>query len=93
MTRICSHICNICNHYRAIAYLKSVLTEDGILLHLDFSENYNSYCTFDKEIQSVHLGASQRQISIHTGVAYTNTRNRALFRLQHSLISCNMIQV
>ena len=36
---------------------------------MDFSENYS--CKYQKEIQSVHFGASQKQISLHTGVAYT----------------------
>jgi hypothetical protein len=35
---------------------------------MDFSENNG--CKFDKEIQSMHFGVSQRQISLHTGVAY-----------------------
>lgn len=37
-------------------------------IQIDFSENY--IAKLNSEIQSMHFGASKRQISIHTGVAY-----------------------
>lgn len=36
--------------------------------HIDFSENY--CCKYDKEIQSVHVGPIQTQVTLHTGVVY-----------------------
>ena len=36
---------------------------------MDFSENYS--CKYQKEIQIAHFSASQKQIILHTGVAYT----------------------
>ncbi|WAR13062.1 hypothetical protein MAR_027242 [Mya arenaria] len=44
-----------------------MLTEE-VMIHVDFSENYNT--KYESEIQSMHSGASRRQISLHTGVAY-----------------------
>ena len=69
MNRVCRHIFNIRHQYRTLRYLRQELTHEEIIVHIDFSENYN--CKYNKEIQSIHFGASQRQISIHTGVAYT----------------------
>ena len=43
------------------------MTEE-VMIHVDFSENYNT--KYESEIQSMHYGASRRQISLHTGVAY-----------------------
>jgi hypothetical protein len=37
-----------------------------VILPVDFSEYFN--CKYDKEIQSTHLRASQKQVSIHTNV-------------------------
>lgn len=36
---------------------------------MDFSQNY--VAKYDKEIQSAHFGASNRQISLHTGLLYS----------------------
>ena len=49
---------------------KSSLKEDELLIHIDFSENYN--CKQHSEIQSCHFGASHSQVTLHTGVAYTS---------------------
>ena len=44
------------------------MTSNECLLHIDFSENY---CTkVHREIQSVHFGASEQQVSLHTEVLY-----------------------
>ena len=63
------HIYNIRHQYRAISKLKDSLNDDDLVIHIDFSENYQ--CKYHQEIQSIHFGASQQQISLHTGVAYT----------------------
>jgi len=62
------HIFNINHQYKQLYSLRQKLRQHDILIHIDFSENYN--CKYVSEIQSVHFGASQRQISLHTGVAY-----------------------
>jgi len=38
------------------------------VIHVDFSENY--VCHNASEIQSAHFGASNRQVTLHTGVLY-----------------------
>jgi hypothetical protein len=70
--RAARHIFNIRHQYKAMAFLKDNMTEQEIFIHMDFSENYN--CKLQSEIQSMHFGASQRQISIHTGIAYTKEK-------------------
>lgn len=37
---------------------------------IDFSEHYNAKCS--SEIQSMHFGASRKQIALHTVVCYLN---------------------
>lgn len=65
----CQHIYNIEHQYKAIRALKEKMTTHDVLIHIDFSENLA--CKYGSEIQSVHFGASQRQLSLHTGVLYT----------------------
>lgn len=37
-----------------------------VMVHVDFAENYD--CKLNREIQSMHFGASKRQITLHTGI-------------------------
>ena len=48
--------------------MRQNITHEEIVMHIDFSENF--CCKYSSEIQSMHFGASRRQISLHTGVAY-----------------------
>ncbi len=41
------------------------------MIHVDFSENY--VCKMSEEIQSMHFGASKRQITLHTGIYYVGS--------------------
>ena len=77
------HLFNIKHQYRAIRSLKENLSEHGIILHVDFSENYK--CKYDSEIQSMHFGASQRQISLHTGMLYTKQRTNGFCSISDCL--------
>lgn len=63
------HVAAIKHQYKFIKSLKETITESDILLHIDFSENFS--CKYFEEIQSIHFGASRKQISIHTGVTYS----------------------
>src|SRR5258705_8039511 len=65
MTR---HIFNIDYQYETMRSLKNSLSVNECILHMDFSENY--LCKYGQEIQQVHFGASHRQVSLHTSVAY-----------------------
>lgn len=58
----------ITNQYEYITELKKNLKVGEILLHMDFSENYQT--KYSQEIQSVHFGASRQQLTLHTVVAY-----------------------
>lgn len=44
------------------------LKDDEVLIICDFSENYG--CKLAEEVQSMHFGASKKQITLHTGVIY-----------------------
>ena len=70
MDRTCKHLFNITHQYLAVRQLKSKLTNKDILLHIDFSENYT--CKYETEIQTMHFGVNQKQISLHTGVIYSS---------------------
>ena len=79
----CIHLFNIKHQYRAIRSLKENLSEHDIILHVDFSENYK--CKYDSEIQSMHFGASQRQISLHTGMLYTKQKTNGFCSISDCL--------
>ncbi|CAC5372831.1 unnamed protein product [Mytilus coruscus] len=64
LKKFCYHYFNIVHQYQALKRLKENLNDNEVVIHMDFSENFN--CKYEKEIQSVHFGASQRSISLHT---------------------------
>lgn len=68
LKKTCRHFYNIRHQYAALRSLKETMKENEAMVHIDFSENYA--CKYDKEIQSVHFGPSQTQITLHTGVIY-----------------------
>lgn len=67
--RLTTHVFNIRHQYTTLRRLRESLQADEIILHVDFSENYS--CKSSDEVQSVHFGASHKQVTLHTGVAYT----------------------
>ncbi|WAR07948.1 hypothetical protein MAR_017906, partial [Mya arenaria] len=70
--RASRHVFIIRHQYQAISRLKENMKAEDVLIHIDFSENYN--CKYHQETQSIHFGASQTQVSLHTGVAYTREK-------------------
>ncbi|WAR24724.1 hypothetical protein MAR_038393 [Mya arenaria] len=70
--RLARHEFNIAHQYITLKKLKETCKDDELIMHVDFSENYQSKLT--EEIQSMHFGGSKRQISIHTGVAYVHNK-------------------
>ena len=44
------------------------LTEEAVIIHVDFSENYT--CKYSSEVQACHFGAGVDQETLHTGVLY-----------------------
>ena len=69
LEKCCKHFFNIKNQFESLKCLKGKITEKDLICHIDFSENFS--CKYQEEIQSIHFGASQRQVSQHTGVIYT----------------------
>jgi hypothetical protein len=67
--KITKHLFNIQNQFKYYQQLKQELTDNECLIHIDYAENYVG--KYHEEIQSVHFGASQPQISLHTGVYFT----------------------
>ena len=70
------HELNIVHQYMAIKSKKETLTKQEAIIHVDFSENYQTKYT--QEVQSFHFGGSREQISIHTVVVYTKENNGEL---------------
>jgi len=51
-----------------------------------FSVTWAYYsCKYSEEIQSMHFGASQRQVSLHTGVLYTKDNTDSFCSLSDNL--------
>ncbi|CAH0547526.1 unnamed protein product [Brassicogethes aeneus] len=67
------HAGNIAHQYQTIAQLKKNLSENDVLIHIDFSENYS--CKYGEEIQAVHFGGGRQQVTLHTGVLYLRDLN------------------
>lgn len=68
------HIMNIKHQHESMRSLKETLSEKDLFLHVDFSENYE--CKYALEPQSVHFGASRQQITLHTGMMYTENHKQ-----------------
>lgn len=62
------HVSNIRHQYYVVNKIKNSLTENDVLVHMDYSENYS--CKYSEEIQSFHFGGSRKQITLHTVVTY-----------------------
>lgn len=58
------------------------MKENEALTHVDFSENYE--CKLAREIQSMHFWASKKQITLHTGVCYTNNSTKTFCVVSYS---------
>ena len=65
-----AHTYRIHHQYKTIKSLKDNLPEDHCIMHFDYNENWS--CKYNKEITSVHFGASQQQATLHDGLIYTN---------------------
>lgn len=64
------HVFNMLHQAEKLKRVKEALKEGELLFQIDFSQNY--VATFGTEVQSMHFGASKKQISLHTGVMYYN---------------------
>ncbi|XP_050516441.1 uncharacterized protein LOC126891305 [Diabrotica virgifera virgifera] len=82
------HIRNIIHQQRTIKAIKTNLRSDEVLIHLDFSENYN--CKYNEEVQSAHFGGSKPQLSLHTVV--TRDCNPVWFRIRPDPVGFTIIR-
>ena len=64
------HLFNIAHQFREIRQLKERLVEDEVVVHFDYSENYN--CKWSKEIKDTHFGGGHKQVTLHMGVLYVS---------------------
>lgn len=62
------HVYSTGHQLKFIEDLKLHLEYKEVFVVIDFSENY--LCKYNSEIQSVHFGASKKQISLHTGAFF-----------------------
>jgi hypothetical protein len=83
LRKICKHLYNRFNQYKALRILKEKITINDALLHFDFSEKFSG--KYASEVQSMHFGASQTQISLHTGVLYTCEGPRSFCTISDNL--------
>ena len=78
-----AHVGNIRHQNAFITKLRENLSEDELLVHIDFSENY--MCKYGSEIQSVHFGGNRTQITLHTGVLYSASLKHAFCTISPDL--------
>lgn len=70
------HIYDTAYQHRFLANLRKNLRKNEVLFVMDFSQNY--LCKYASEVQSVHFGASKRQIALHTGAFFLkNAKNES----------------
>lgn len=68
MIRYMKHEGTYIHQFRQIEGLKLRISENEVLIHCDFSENYES--KYAAEIQTCHFGGSKKQFSLHTVIVY-----------------------
>jgi hypothetical protein len=84
------HEGNRLHQHATLKELKKTLADGDLLLHIDFSENYQT--KYEREIQEVHFGGNRIQVSLHTGIAYFGQEKPKCFStisqdLQHDPIA------
>ena len=75
LVRYKKHTFNIVHQHKQYRNLRQNMKENECLIHIDFAENYA--CKLSDEIQSMHFGASKKQVTLHTGVAYVGPNAKA----------------
>lgn len=82
-THFAQHVYTLRHQFRSYRSLKESLLSNEAVVHVDFSENYECKCA--TEIQSAHFGASNRQVTIHTGVLYKSDGHQSFATISDSL--------
>jgi hypothetical protein len=52
----------------ALKSLKNTLTDEELIIHINFAENYA--CKYASETQIIHFGGNREHVLLHTGVFY-----------------------
>ena len=65
------HQFNISHQFKHYRRLCQQMNDNECLVHIDYSENYNAKRA--SAISSAHYGASQHQITLHTGIYYVGS--------------------
>lgn len=84
------HIYNIKHQYERLRKLRESLTQNEVVVHVDYSENYA--CKYTREIKETHFGGGNQQVTLHTGVIYLSGEKVKSFAslsacLQHNAIA------
>ncbi|KAK3715465.1 hypothetical protein RRG08_003194 [Elysia crispata] len=74
------------NQFEHYALIKKNLNSQDVLVHIDFAENF--VCKYSEQIQSVHYGASQPQISLHTGYYETVHGSKSFADVSDNINHC-----
>lgn len=82
VTRFKVDFFNIETQLKHLRYLKENIRENEALIQVDFYEDYE--CKLAREIQSMHFGASKKQITLHTGVCYTKNSSETYCAVSNS---------
>ena len=67
-SQISLHVFTSTHQFSQYWSLKNTCSDETAIVVIDFSENFT--CHYNHAVQSSHFGASNNQISLHTGVAY-----------------------
>ena len=73
LQRFKTHYFNIRHQFISYRQLRKQMKSNEALVHVDFSENY--IAKLANAVSSYHYGASQHQISLHTGVYYVGANS------------------
>lgn len=85
---LCMHQLNIVHQHNNLKLLKDQLSQQECIIHMNFSENYNT--KLGEEIQAFHFGGSRTQITLHTVVIYTRNADNTLSTSCHCSFSNNL---
>lgn len=77
------HVHRVEHQYQATTECKKNLTAKDLKVLMDFNQNY--LCKYGAEPQSVHFGASRQQVTLHTGMVYTEKFSEGFTTLSPSL--------
>ena len=72
LKKLCWHIFVIRHQFTEYRAMKEGCDQYTCVMVIDFSENYT--CEQARAVQSSHFGASNSQVSLHTGVAYMSDK-------------------